>query len=319
MRGSQVMTPPTGTAPKGALLHSVLSYRTLDEYVAGVVPFLRSGLEVDEPALVMVPQSNGERLGEDLNGSSDGVTFLDAGELTRNPARAIPTARNFAEEHAGRRIRVVGELAWPGRSAPEIREAIRHEACVNALFADVAATVLCPYDTTGLDADVLADAYRTHPYLYEAGEHRQSVHYVEALDVLSSSAPWSPAPDGAVTKVFHHGDLPKLRRLAHDFARGERMSGDRLEDLLIALNEVMTNTLLHTRMQGTVRLWREADLLVCEVSDRGHITDPFVGRRQPPPDSEGGRGLWMVNQLSDLLEMRTSEAGTDIRIYFGVT
>lgn len=59
-----------------------------------------------------------------------------------------------------------------------------------------------------------------------------------------------------------------------------------------------------------MRVWTTVDWLVCEVSDSGQITDPAVGQIRPDLDAEGGMGLWVVNQLCDRVEIRSSSAGT---------
>jgi hypothetical protein len=37
--------------------------------------------------------------------------------------------------------------------------------------------------------------------------------------------------------------------------------------------------------------------------DGGHIADPLAGRHQLSEDDLSGRGLWIVNQLCDLVEL----------------
>jgi hypothetical protein len=56
--------------------------------------------------------------------------------------------------------------------------------------------------------------------------------------------------------------------------------------------------------------------MICEVRDRGYIRDDLVGRRRPPADQERGRGIWLANQVSDLLQIRTAPSGTRVRIMF---
>jgi anti-sigma regulatory factor (Ser/Thr protein kinase) len=64
-----------------------------------------------------------------------------------------------------------------------------------------------------------------------------------------------------------------------------------------------------------VRTWRENDALLCEVADAGHIADPLAGRELPPPDQLGGRGLWLVNQLCDLVQLRSSPGRSVVRLH----
>jgi hypothetical protein len=50
------------------------------------------------------------------------------------------------------------------------------------------------------------------------------------------------------------------------------------------------------------------------VRDRGHIADPLVGRRMPALTERSGRGLWLVHQLSDLAQIRSTSQGSAVRI-----
>jgi anti-sigma regulatory factor (Ser/Thr protein kinase) len=83
---------------------------------------------------------------------------------------------------------------------------------------------------------------------------------------------------------------------------------------VLAVHELATNSVRHGGGRGTCRLWRDGAALVCEVSDRGWITDPQAGRRRPAADQPGGRGLWLVHQLCDAVELRTSPSGTVVRV-----
>ena len=52
-----------------------------------------------------------------------------------------------------------------------------------------------------------------------------------------------------------------------------------------------------------------------EVRDAGHIREPLVGRRRPTPEQQSGRGLWLVNRLCDLVQIRSSHEGTVVRVH----
>jgi hypothetical protein len=42
---------------------------------------------------------------------------------------------------------------------------------------------------------------------------------------------------------------------------------------------------------------------------------PLAGRIRPEIDQASGHGLWLVNQLCDLVQVRTSEHGTVVRAH----
>jgi hypothetical protein len=57
-------------------------------------------------------------------------------------------------------------------------------------------------------------------------------------------------------------------------------------------------------------MWSAEGNVVCQVSNRGTITDPLAGRRNPAPGSDAGMGLWIVHHLCHLVEVRSAEHTT---------
>jgi len=66
-----------------------------------------------------------------------------------------------------------------------------------------------------------------------------------------------------------------------------------------------------------MHIWHTGEEILCQIRDQGWITDPLAGRTRRPPD-ERGHGLWVVNQVCDLVEQRTGPAGTTIRMHMGI-
>jgi anti-sigma regulatory factor (Ser/Thr protein kinase) len=89
----------------------------------------------------------------------------------------------------------------------------------------------------------------------------------------------------------------------------------RTEDLVLAVNELATNAIRHGQGGGLLRIWARPGRIVCQIEDRGRITDPPAGRRIPAPDIAGGMGLWLVNPLCDLVEVRSIADGTTVRVH----
>ena len=113
-------------------------------------------------------------------------------------------------------------------------------------------------------------------------------------------------------------DLSYLRSLVLRHAREAGLTEGRANDLVLAVSEVAANTLRHTRSPGTLRIWRAHDELICEIHDEGVITDPEAGQRMPPPGATGGHGLWLVRQVCDLVELRSGEGGTTVRMHMTI-
>src|SRR5205823_15019788 len=144
-------------------------------YAAGSVPSVRDALRAGRPVLVAAPQPNIDLLGAALGDAAPQVRFLDMTAAGRNPGCIIPDVLHaFAQAHLGRRVSIIGEPIWPGRSPAEYRAAVQHESLINLAFAGRPATILCPYDTAGLAADALAGAERTHPVILRRGARQPS-------------------------------------------------------------------------------------------------------------------------------------------------
>jgi anti-sigma regulatory factor (Ser/Thr protein kinase) len=301
-----------------ALAHEALMYEGLDEFVAGTSSFINEGLDAGESVVVAVPEPRLTALSDALGGPSDRLSFVDMAELGRNPARIIPALQMALDTHPGRRLRWVGEPVWPGRRPCENVEGERHEALLNVAFGDAPVSILCPYDVGGLDAAVLVGAQRTHPVLHASGRRLDSPLYGDPCAVAQAAAhPLAPAPEGAAERPVDR-DLAGLRAFVRDRAAASGLDGSRLDDLLLAANEAAANTLVHGGGRGTVRLWHERDIVVCEIADEGRLEDPLAGRRVPDAVQLGGRGLWIINQVCDLVELRPSPQGTTLRLHMGV-
>ena len=304
----------TEFATGGGFSHEAVLYRQPAQYRSAVLGFVRDGLSRSEPVLVALPAAAAAGIRGDLDEHPD-LTFADIGQLGRNPGRIIPAVWDFADRHAGRRVRFVSEPVWPGRSAAEIRAAVAHEARVNLAFAGAPVAVMCPYDISRLAPEVAADAARTHPVLHTADGMQDSPDYAPGLIPRGARWPLS-RPPGRAHRIDYTSDLRSVRAAVSRYAQEAGLAADRLPDLVIAVGEVIANTLRHTTGGGTVYLWHTRSEVICQISDTGRITDPLVGLRRPL--GPGGLGLWVVNQVCDLVELRTGKRGTTIRMHMSL-
>jgi anti-sigma regulatory factor (Ser/Thr protein kinase) len=114
----------------------------------------------------------------------------------------------------------------------------------------------------------------------------------------------------AAAGLLGAGQLTGARR--HAAAVG--VAEDRARDLLVAVNEIATNSVRHGGGSGLLLLWHEPGELVCEVSDGGRIQAPLAGRQRPDGLQLGGYGLWLANQLCDLVQVRAYPTGGVVRL-----
>jgi anti-sigma regulatory factor (Ser/Thr protein kinase) len=280
-----------------------------------VSPFIRDGVEAGEAVLVVVPRNRMLALQDDLGDVAAAVEWADMLAVGRNPARIIPAWSAFVarQQLAGRPFRGVGEPAYLGRREPEMLECDRHEALLNLAFSTGPAwKLLCPYDTSALPAAVVEAAFHTHPTMVHGVERSPSDRF-PLPGPLHHLAP--PPPEGVPVFAFEAGDLRAVRRFIATQAAGSGLRQHGVDDLVLAANEIVTNSIRHGGGGGVVRLWGEPDVIVCEVRDPGRVDDPLAGRVVPKAPAESGRGLWMANHLCDLVQLWSGPSGTIVRLH----
>jgi anti-sigma regulatory factor (Ser/Thr protein kinase) len=125
----------------------------------------------------------------------------------------------------------------------------------------------------------------------------------------------STPPDDAEV-LRYRANLAEVRKVTAARALRAGLSPGRANDLVIAVAELAANTLIHTSGPGTLTIWVTDEEVICQVQDQGQITDPQAGMVRPAPDAPGGgRGLWVVHQVCDQVEISTGQAGTTVRVH----
>ncbi len=94
------------------------------------------------------------------------------------------------------------------------------------------------------------------------------------------------------------------------------LAGDRLDDFVVAVNELLTNAVRHGGGIGRVTMWAQDGEVVCEVSDSGRGLPAARPETVPRPtaDTPGGWGLWLAEELTDTFRLTTGDAGTTVRV-----
>lgn len=117
----------------------------------------------------------------------------------------------------------------------------------------------------------------------------------------------------AVDHQFDADGLYALRAALAAHADDLGAVPEQVERLLIVGGELATNAIRHGGGSGRLRLWRDGEMLRCQISDRGPgLADPSAGTRQPEPTALGGRGLWIVRRLCPDLSIETGPKGTTV-------
>jgi anti-sigma regulatory factor (Ser/Thr protein kinase) len=314
-------TSPAHSGPTRAqdgYVHDVMLWSALDPFVRATADFVRGGLLCGERVVVALPGARLRAVRTALGEAARHVAFADMLELGSNPACLIQAWVDFVAQTGDQPSRGVGEPLWAGRTGAEVTECQLHEALLNdAIPATAPLWLRCPYEVGALTHEVLDEALHAHPWVASvdgAALANQSYGGSE-LGAMGFSSPLPDPPESTIVRVITPESLRSVRDLALHVARVCGVPEDRAADLGLALHELGVNSVVHGSGQGTLRLWRTPDALVCEVIDSGVVSDPLTGRLAPDPEEPDGRGLWMVNQLCDLVQLRSSGSGTAVRVH----
>jgi anti-sigma regulatory factor (Ser/Thr protein kinase) len=290
--------------------HDAFIYNDDEEFVRNTAPFVREALHSGHFVAVALPPTQIEWLRGALGSSADQAQFVDMIEAGGNPGRIIPFWQRVLDQHPGRAISGIGEPAYVGRTATELDEAKLHEALLNLAFEHSGPFRLrCPYDASLISSCL--DPAESHPSMVGA----EADGYSPALARRMVRTPLPGVPANAERIDFELWDLTKLRYWVNAHARLHGMSAERVTDLTLALHEICTNSIKFGGGRGRLSLWIAAGDLICDVADKGLIDDLLVGRVLPPVEGLGGRGVWLANQLCDLVQIRSAGGHTQVRLH----
>ncbi|WP_433828133.1 ATP-binding protein [Actinoplanes sp. CA-015351] len=114
--------------------------------------------------------------------------------------------------------------------------------------------------------------------------------------------------------AFGQEDITVLRHEVTARLTPLGLNADRRHGYILAVNEVITNVVLHAGGEGRLVLRTEGGSVWCMVTDSGPgIPGGYLDDPQAPEAFEvGGRGLWLAHQLCDEVTTATGPIGTSI-------
>nr|BFE79022.1 hypothetical protein GCM10020093_016230 [Planobispora longispora] len=189
---------PTQRVPE--LVHHALIYDSDEAFLAATAGFCLDGLAAGDKVLAVTTAANIGLLKDGLGQISDGVQFVTAQDWYDTPGRTLAAYNRYVNAHKThhRRVRIIGEPVWHGRSPAEEAEWTRYESVINAAFEGSPAWIVCPYDERVLPERVVSDARRTHPQLLTGDTARDSRVYTDpaAFTHASDHLPLPSRPPG---------------------------------------------------------------------------------------------------------------------------
>jgi anti-sigma regulatory factor (Ser/Thr protein kinase) len=307
------------SGPASGFVHQALIYGSDEEFIGVVLPFVEEGLDRGEPTLAAVQDRHVESLRTALGGNPDGLALHPVEDWYETSARTREKFTRWTAERTSRvaRARIVGEPPWALAHPAQVRDWARHESILNVALAGQPVSFVCPYDSRALPEDVLEHARDTHPEFVSGEGISASPSYEDPLDFCRRLDSSVEAQQGrpSLEIGFALEDLPAVRRSIASFVGEAGLPASRIEELVLAVNEVTTNAVLHGRPPTVVRAWNTRSEVVVEVTDAGEgIGDVLAGQLAPPPTALGGRGLWLARLLCDSVEARCDESGCSVTL-----
>ena len=224
---------------------------------------------------------------------------------------------DYAAQSPGVRSTVIAEQTLSERSPAELVDYQRLEAAINVVFAEADVDLMCPYDAGTLPAHLLEIGLHTHSDLRADGVLSRNARFDDPFDMLAGLSAVVAVPAGATTlECTSRADVSVARRLVRAHGAELDLDPDVLDDVSLAVTEVLTNALLHGNPPTYLHLYEAQDTWVCHVHDGGPgPLDPFVGLLPPDMPSDHGYGLWLARQLCAAVDVGNDRTGTHVRLH----
>jgi anti-sigma regulatory factor (Ser/Thr protein kinase) len=303
------------TANLAGALHEALLYSTPDELAHRLVPRLRPSLDSGGPVVAVLDEPTRAEVRLALGDDADRVEFPDPAAVHSVPpfTVAMRWARLSRQVSSPTgRATVVGQHVADLPGCEETHWA-RLDIGLNIAVVGLPITVLCPYR---VDHSELARVHATHPWLATADGSVPSGTYRQPTEALVEFPP-PPPPDlgpPAAELAFTADELGELRHLVAEVAGGGGTASERVADLVLAVNEIGSNSIEHGPGHGRLRLWTTDGGVTAEVADSGTADLPFPGMVPPSATGARGRGLWLASELCDVMQVWSDAGATVIRL-----
>ena len=311
----------TRTAGLVRLRHGVGFTASPDDVVAQARPLLAAARDRGEPVALAVRPTTEEALADAAAGPDGAqpvrLTRTNGPDLSGQTLAGIWACelRTLTRNRGGVTVVVEHDDGLDGIDGGFWTEL---DAALNVALAQIAATVVCLYPQLPLHLEVAEGAVHNHPLLLHDGVLHHNPKHDDPREVLAARGVPAPAVLGPpdLRMGFTTWQLTAVREEVARAARAAGCDRDRVDDLVLVVNEVATNAVEHGSGETHLDVWtgpspRE---LICEVHDGGRLTDPLPGLRAPHPSDPRGRGLWIARQLCELLHVWSDAAGTHVRI-----
>ncbi|MBW0117338.1 ATP-binding protein [Pseudonocardia abyssalis] len=289
--------------------HLAVPFAGAHDLAARLEPALGTALTAGDPVLAVLADPERDAVSALLGPDASRVDFADPVRVHAVPAFtvAVRWARLARQAVAGRVLVIGQHLQLPDVG---VEHWARLDLAIDVAIEGLPITVLCACP----DSDPVIGV--THPQLLTADGPRPGPGYRPPPEALVEYPPPPPPHLGpADTDVaFRMADLSAVRRRVAAAAASAGLDDDRADDLVLAVNELATNSVEHGPGAARLQLWATAGSVIAEVADRGRMNVPFPGLVRPSSSGARGRGLWLASELTDVLQVWSDDEGTVVRV-----
>ncbi|GAA5044647.1 anti-sigma regulatory factor (Ser/Thr protein kinase) [Thermocatellispora tengchongensis] len=120
----------------------------------------------------------------------------------------------------------------------------------------------------------------------------------------------APHPEWPITY-----DLAEMRARVAGYALQRGMPLERVEALVLATNEAITNVLEHGGGKGAVACRTDATGITVEIVDYAGALKPAHLNGRPTDWTTRGLGLWVIRQLCDETEVDNPHGNSRLRLH----
>jgi anti-sigma regulatory factor (Ser/Thr protein kinase) len=313
---------------QSSFVHAALIVDSDDAVIERLVPILRESIDAGLPVLMVVSEGLERLVRAELGPLGDRLEWSAPAAFYQRLGFAYEEFRRYLQQqHAlGRRVHVVAEPDVPTTadpSSPVDRAAayLSYEAVCNEAYATFGCPVTCVWDSRRHPTLTIESVRSLHNHEITASGRQPNEAHVPAMAYLArrNDIPL-PRPSAAIgldLTVSSLDELPSVRQVVRDWSGDESFTDDAIDDVLIAVTEIVTNGLIHGVPPVRLRAWSHTGTLVLQIDDLGGRALPATaGYFAPPPKQSSGRGLWLARQLADVVTIHSTVGLTSVRLHF---
>lgn len=304
------------------MMHAGLLYHTTDEFLASALPYVREGVERGESVLAVMTQEHIANLRRALGPErASKVTFVDSIDWYDVQMQALSRLSQFlAAQPSNTRIRILGEPLINCCSRENAKRWLTMENATNAAWRNAPISMLCTHDMTETGSWERA-LECAHPVLLVDGKPTPNPDFVGPDEYYERQFSHPEVPKTGVHEFpFNIHTLPAVRHHLEAYAIASGMVDDAVFALVMSVTEACSNALEHGGGRGVVRMWRCNNEVVCDVVSFGEaIEQPLAqGFIAPNVVQERGRGIYLMRQLCDWVDIFTPGKGAVVRLYMSM-